>query len=193
VGPKRYDLKLEPDLVAATFAGEVVITEEVETTVTEMVCNAAELAIQSASVARDGSVPIHGSITLDEASERARFIFPAAIAPGEWRLTLRFTGTLNDRLHGFYRSTYKDASGVPHTIAATQFEATDARRGFPCWDEPAFKAVFGVTLVVAENLAAVSNSAIAGEESRGDGRKAVRFADTIRMSTYLVAFVVGEL
>jgi puromycin-sensitive aminopeptidase len=193
VVPKRYDLKLEPDLVAATFAGEVVITVEVETTVTEMVCNAAELAIQSASVARDGSVPIHGSITLDEASERARFIFPAAIAPGEWRLTLRFTGTLNDRLHGFYRSTYKDASGVPHTIAATQFEATDARRGFPCWDEPAFKAVFGVTLVVAENLAAVSNSAIAGEESRGDGRKAVRFADTIRMSTYLVAFVVGEL
>ena len=56
-------------------------------------------------------------------------------------------GSLNDRLHGFYRSTYKDAAGASHTIAATQFEATDARRGFPCWDEPAFKAVFGVTLV----------------------------------------------
>jgi puromycin-sensitive aminopeptidase len=193
VVPKRYDLRLEPDLVAATFAGEAVITVEVETTVTEMVCNAAELAIQSAALARDGGIPIHGSITLDEASERARFVFPAAIAPGEWKLTLRFTGTLNDRLHGFYRSTYKDASGVPHTIAATQFEATDARRGFPCWDEPAFKAVFGVTLVVPENLAAVSNSAIVREEARGDGRKAVHFADTIRMSTYLVAFVVGEL
>ena len=193
VVPKRYDLRLEPDLVAATFAGEVVITVEVENTLTEMVLNAAELAIQSASVSRDGSVPIHGSITLEEAAERARLVFPAAIAPGEWRLTLRFTGTLNDRLHGFYRSVYKDAAGQPHTIAATQFEATDARRGFPCWDEPAFKAVFGVTLVVAEGLAAVSNSAIAREEPTSDGRRAIRFADTIRMSTYLVAFVVGEL
>src|SRR5215471_7005039 len=113
--------------------------------------------------------------------------------PGEWKLTLRFTGILNDRLHGFYRSTYKDAAGATHTIAATQFEATDARRGFPCWDEPAFKAVFGVTLVVPESLAAVSNCAIVQEEPLGDGRRAVHFADTIRMSTYLVAFVVGEL
>ncbi|MDP2702524.1 MAG: M1 family metallopeptidase, partial [Candidatus Rokubacteria bacterium] len=193
VVPKRYDLRLEPDLAAATFSGEAVITVEVETTLTEIVLNAAELLIQSASVAREGGVPIHGSITLDEAAERARLVFPAAIAPGEWRLTLRFTGTLNDRLHGFYRSTYKDAAGQPHTIAATQFEATDARRGFPCWDEPAFKAVFGVTLVVAGNLAAISNTAVVREEPLGDGRKVIAFADTIRMSTYLVAFVVGEL
>src|SRR5499427_4506984 len=193
VVPKRYDLRLEPDLAAATFAGEAVITVEVETTVTEIVCNAAELAIHSAALARDGSVPIHGSISLDEANERARFAFPAAIAPGEWKLTLRFTGILNDRLHGFYRSTYKDAAGATHTIAATQFEATDARRGFPCWDEPAFKAVFGVTLVVPEGLAAVSNAAIISETPTGTGKKVVTFADTIRMSTYLVAFVVGEL
>ena len=193
VVPKRYDLRLEPDLGAATFSGEAVITVDVETTLTEIVLNAAELQIQSASVARGGGVPIHGSITMDEAAERARLVFPAAIAPGEWRLTLRFTGTLNDRLHGFYRSTYKDAAGQPHTIAATQFEATDARRGFPCWDEPAFKAVFGVTLVVAGSLAAVSNTAVVREEPLGDGRKLVAFADSIRMSTYLVAFVVGEL
>src|SRR5437867_805552 len=193
VVPKRYDLRLEPDLAAATFAGEAVITVEVETTLTEIVLNAAELAIQSAAVSRNGGVPIHGAITLDEAPERARLVFPAAIAPGEWRLTLRFTGALNDRLHGFYRSTYKDSTGQPHTIAATQFEATDARRAFPCWDEPAFKAVFGVTLVVAEHLAAVSNCAVLREEPLGDGRKAVTFADSIRMSTYLVAFVVGEL
>src|SRR5215831_13062059 len=193
VVPKRYDLRLEPDLAAATFAGEAVITVEVETTVTEIVCNAAELAIHSAALARDGSVPIHGSISLDEANERARFAFPAAIAPGEWKLTLRFTGILNDRLHGFYRSTYKDAAGTAHTIAATQFEATDARRGFPCWDEPAFKAVFSVTLVVAEGLAAVSNTAVVNVAPAGPGRKAVTFADSIRMSTYLVAFVVGEL
>jgi len=193
VVPKRYDLRLEPDLAAATFSGEAVITVDVETTLTEITLNAAELLIQSASVAREGGVPVHGAIALDAAAECARLVFPAAIAPGEWRLTLRFTGVLNDRLHGFYRSTYKDAAGQPHTIAATQFEATDARRGFPCWDEPAFKAVFGVTLVVAGNLAAVSNTAVVREEPLGDGRKVIAFADTIRMSTYLVAFVVGEL
>src|SRR5260370_1603039 len=188
VVPKRYDLRLEPDLAAATFAGEAVITVEVETTLTEIVVNAAELAIQSVSIAREGGVPIHGSITLDEAAERARFVFPAAIAPGEWRLTVRFTGVLNDRLHGFYRSTYKDQAGQPHTIAATQFEATDARRGFPCWDEPAFKAVFGVTLVVADNLAAVSNFARIREEPLGAGPKTLTFADPIPMSPYLLPF-----
>src|SRR5438034_820911 len=87
----------------------------------------------------------------------------------------------------------KDAAGAAHTIAATQFEATDARRGFPCWDEPALKAVFGVTLVVPPHLAAVSNTAVLREETLEDGRRAVTFADTIKMSTYLVAFVVGEL
>src|SRR5207247_11186092 len=101
--------------------------------------------------------PIEGTAILDEAAERARLTFPRTLTPGEWRLTLRFTGILNDKLHGFYRSTYKDAAGASHTIAATQFEATDARRAFPCWDEPAFKAIFAVTLVVPERLAAISN------------------------------------
>src|SRR5216684_4451079 len=105
------------------------------------------------------------TVTVKEpVAERARFLFPTSIEPGEYRLRLSFTGVLNDRLHGFYRSTYKDAGGVSHTIAATQFESTDARRGFPCWDEPAFKAVFGVTLVVPDGLAAVSNCAVIREE-----------------------------
>src|SRR5262249_19553248 len=83
-------------------------------------------------------------------------------------------------------------SGATRTIAATQFEATDARRAFPCWDEPDFKAVFASTLVIDPALTAVSNTSIVEERVEGN-RKIVRFADTIRMSTYLVAFVVGEL
>jgi puromycin-sensitive aminopeptidase len=161
--------------------------------VTEILLNAAELAIQSVSVQTAGGEVVDGTATLDEAAERARLTFPRPIPPGEHRLTLAFTGILNDRLHGFYRSTYKDAAGGSHTIAATQFEATDARRGFPCWDEPAFKAVFGVTLVIPGALVAVSNARVTGESPAGAGRKAVAFADTIRMSTYLVAFVVGDL
>jgi len=193
VVPSRYDLRLEPDLEAATFRGEEVIAITVAEPVTEIALNAAELVIDSAAAERVDGAVVHGSVVLDAEAERARFLFPSPIEPGEWRLKLVFTGVLNDRLHGFYRSTYKDEAGASHTIAATQFESTDARRGFPCWDEPAFKAVFGVTLVVPERLAAVSNAAITSETPTGTGKKVVTFADTIRMSTYLVAFVVGEL
>ncbi|HUG36237.1 MAG TPA: M1 family metallopeptidase, partial [Candidatus Limnocylindrales bacterium] len=196
VVPSRYDIRLEPDLDAATFAGEETVTVTVREPVSEVLLNAAELAIQAVSAEPAGGADgarIEGTAALDEANEHARLIFPTPLAPGEWRLTLRFTGILNDRLHGFYRSTYKGASGASHTIAATQFEATDARRAFPCWDEPACKAVFAVTLVVPERLAAVSNTRVVGEEPGSPGKRIVRFADSIRMSTYLVAFVVGEL
>src|SRR5438093_8112589 len=193
VVPARYDIRLEPELDAATFIREETISVTVTEPVTEVVLNTVELLIQAVTVEGADGVAVQGSVALEAEAERARLLFPAPIPPGEWRLRLAFTGVLNDRLHGFYRSTYKDAAGVSHTIAATQFESTDARRGFPCWDEPAFKAVFGITLVVPEGLAAVSNAAVATESPAGPGKKAVSFADTIRMSTYLVAFVVGEL
>ena len=193
VVPSRYEIRLTPDLDAARFTGEATVYVAIAEPVTDVVLNAAELAIQSVA-ARDASgTVVQGSAAFDEAQERARLSFPSPLAPGAWQLVLGFTGTLNDKLHGFYRSTYKDATGGAHTIAATQFEATDARRAFPCWDEPAFKAVFAVTLVVPERLTAISNTAIVSEEPTGDGRKVVRFGDTIKMSTYLVALVVGEL
>jgi puromycin-sensitive aminopeptidase len=135
---------------------------------------------------------LRGTPIVDEAAERCRITFTSSIAPGTWRLRLTFTGILNDKLRGFYRSSYKDPSGEPRLMAATQFEATDARRAFPCWDEPAFKAVFAVTLVIDPKLTAVSNTSIVSERAER-GRKVVTFADTMKMSTYLVAFVVGEL
>ena len=100
---------------------------------------------------------------------------------------------LNDQLHGFYRSTYTDDAGDTHTIATTQFESTDARRAFPCFDEPALKATFATTLLVDEGLLAVSNTAETGREPLADGRVRVSFAPTMVMSTYLVAFVVGPM
>src|SRR5262245_23371397 len=129
---------------------------------------------------------------MDESTERCRLALASPAARGRWRLRLTFRGILNDKLRGFYRSIYKDPSGVTHTMAATQFEATDARRAFPCWDEPALKAVFAVTLAIDPALTAVSNTAIVNERMEA-GRKIVTFADTIKMSTYLVAFVVGDL
>ena len=190
--PTRYELRLEPDLTTLTFTGEETITLDVAEATSEIALNAVELAIGDVTIVNERGDSRRGTPLVDEAAERCRITFPSPIVPGRWRLRLAFTGTLNDKLRGFYRSSYKDPIGVTRLMAATQFEATDARRAFPCWDEPAFKAVFAVTLVIDSTLTAVSNTAVASERVEGR-RKVITFADTMKMSTYLVAFVVGEL
>jgi puromycin-sensitive aminopeptidase len=192
ISPTRYDLRLVPDLTAASFSGEATIALRVRRAAKTVVLNTAELDITSASIASGTGASRPAAIALDEPAERCRLTFPAPIAPGAWTLRLSFNGKLNDKLRGFYRSTYKDATGATRVMAATQFEATDARRAFPCWDEPDFKAVFSTTLVIDPALTAVSNTAVLSERLEG-GRKVLRFADTIMMSTYLVAFVIGDI
>jgi puromycin-sensitive aminopeptidase len=192
--PTRYDLVLEPDLDAGTFAGSEDVALDVRETSDEIVLNAADLQVDAGWLLGPGGRRVElGSIHLDEEAERAHFGLAEAIEAGDWTLHLEFRGTLNERMRGFYRSTYADDDGVQHVIATTQFESTDARRAFPCWDEPDLKAVFGVTLVVADGLVAISNGPETGREPTGDGRVRVRFADTIPMSTYIAAFVVGRL
>jgi puromycin-sensitive aminopeptidase len=192
VVPHRYDLRFEPDLATATFAGRETVSLTVEQATTTVTLNAVDLVISSAVIENSSGQPLVATIELDAATQRCRFTFPQSLAPGQWRLHLAFQGRLNDQLRGFYRSTYKDTMGATQTMAATQFEATDARRAFPCWDEPDFKAVFAVTLAIAPHLTAVSNTRVVSESTEA-GKKVLRFADTIKMSTYLVAFIVGAL
>jgi len=190
--PVRYDLRLEPDLMAATFAGHETITVAVSRPTETIILNAVELEITSATIENGKGRSRRAAIGLDEPAERCRLTFPSAISTGTWTLSLSFQGRLNDKLRGFYRSTYKDASGATQVVAATQFEATDARRAFPCWDEPDCKAVFATTLVIDPALTAVSNTRIVSER-REAGKKVLQFADTMTMSTYLVAFIIGEI
>ena len=191
--PERYEIRLTPDLTHFTFTGEETISITVHEATPTLVLNACELTIQQVSLADETGASQAGSPTLDEPNERAVLEFPQAISPGRYALRLAFAGSLNDKLKGFYRSSYKDATGNDKTLATTQFESTDARRAFPCWDEPAAKAVFQATLVIDAGLTAISNTAVVSEDPiPGTGKKAVVFADTIKMSTYLVAFIVGE-
>ena len=190
--PHRYDLRLEPDLDRATFAGRETVVLTITQTTGFIVLNAVDLAISSAILEGSSSTRQNATIELHDSTQRCQLTFSQPIAPGEWKLHLTFHGKLNDQLRGFYRSTYKDHAGVTHWMAATQFEATDARRAFPCWDEPDFKAVFATTLVIDPRLTAVSNTAVASE-SIESGKKVLRFADSIKMSTYLVAFIVGKI
>src|SRR4051794_32213975 len=192
--PSRYELVLEPDLAASTFAGTCATALDVVEATDTLVLNAIELDLSAASVVGSGGEKlVADSIELDEESERATLRFGTPLAVGSWTLRTEFSGILNDKLHGFYRSTFTDTDGVDQVIATTQFEATDARRAFPCWDEPDFKASFAITLVVDADLTAVSNVAEVSRQPRDDGKHVVRFADTMVMSTYLVAFIVGPL
>jgi puromycin-sensitive aminopeptidase len=187
VRPSRYDLRLRPSLADATFTGSVRIELDVDLPTEVVVLNADELVITSCDI--DGA---SATWELDPATERL-FVTPSAtIAPGNSVLTIEFDGILNDKLRGFYRSTYLDDSGVEQVIATTQMQSTDCRRGFPCWDEPEFKAVFAVTLDVEDELTAISNAPEIDRTS-ADGRSVIRFADTMVMSSYLVALVVGRL
>jgi puromycin-sensitive aminopeptidase len=193
VVPSHYDLVLEPDLDTAAFSGTVEVDVEVVEPVDEIVLNALDLDISSARLVGPNGTTLTGTVAYDADTERAMIDLDEAAAPGPWRLEMAFTGELNDKLVGFYKSTFTDDAGTTHTIAVTQMESTHARRAFPCWDEPDFKASFAITLVVADGLTALSNAAQIAVEPAGDRRRRVRFATTMTMSTYLVAFVVGPL
>ena len=171
----------------ATFSGAVTVQLDVEVPTTTLVLNAAELEISLCLV--NGA---QADFTIDAETDRL-FVHTATELPtGTATLAVEFTGILNDKLRGFYRSTYTDADGTEQVIATTQMQSTDCRRAFPCWDEPEYKAVFGLTLNIADGLQAISNGPEVGRTA-SDGRTAIRFADTMIMSTYLVAFVVGRL
>ncbi len=192
VNPTRYALTLTPDLENFTFTGEETIDLQVSEAVSSIVINAIELDILEAMIAfEDGTSLSAQSIALDEEMETATFDFGREIPAGSAALYIRFNGILNDQLRGFYRSQYTDPEGRQRYLATTQFEATDARRAFPCWDDPAVKATFDVTLIVPADLVAISNTMIVSETPDGDS-KVVRFAESPKMSTYLLAFIVGD-
>jgi puromycin-sensitive aminopeptidase len=193
VRPVRYVIELAPDLTSFTFSGSEKIGVQVAEPTREILLNAAEMEITAASVTLADGTSIGASASVDEDAERATLVLESELPAGEAMLSLTFNGTLNDQLRGFYRSQYEGADGETRYVATTQFEATDARRAFPCWDEPQAKAVFDVTLVVPSELVAVSNMPVASESPADDGKKAVRFEASPRMSTYLVVMVVGDL
>ena len=184
--PHRYTLALEPDLAAASFLGHVIIDVTVNEPVQQIVLNAIELDVHDVKVGGD-SAPF----TLDEATER--LLIDAALPGGTTAIEITFTGTLNDKLRGWYRSTFTDADGNQQVIATSQMQATDCRRAFPCFDEPDFKAVFDISLIIEPHLLAVSNGPEIERTEAPNGKVAVRFAPTMPMSTYLVAVVVGPL
>jgi puromycin-sensitive aminopeptidase len=151
-----------------------------------------DIQISKVSIARKDGEITASNIHLDHKEHRASFTFPSFLGIGFGTLKIEFTGTLNEKMAGFYRSSYTTPSGEKRWAAVTQFEPTDARRAFPCWDEPALKAVFSVTLIAPADRLALSNMPVVSTTVSKTGKQIVKFADSPIMSTYLLAFVVGE-
>ncbi len=189
--PKRYSITLFPNLKEFTFGGEVEILLNLTKPVSEITLHAAELKI-TAAVLRDGTTELKSqSISYNEKLETATMFFEKKTQAEETKLQLKFTGILNDKMRGFYRSRYQHG-GKEHYMAVTQFESTDARRAFPSFDEPAKKAVFDVKLIIPQDHTAISNTVETEVAEHSPGYKVVTFAPTPKMSTYLAAFIVGK-
>ncbi|KAM3065963.1 Aminopeptidase 2 mitochondrial [Clarireedia jacksonii] len=196
VVPKHYDLTLEPDFKKHTYDGTVIIDLDVVEDTTSISLNSLEIKIHSTKVI-SGSETISSSpdVSYNDSTQTTKVAFDKTIPKGsKAKLEIKFTGQLNDKMAGFYRSTYKMPDGSEGIMATTQMEPTDARRAFPCFDEPALKAEFTITLVADKHLTCLSNMDIASEtEVKDTGKKAVKFNKSPLMSTYLLAFIVGEL
>ena len=173
---------------------------EVKEDTTSISLNTVEIDIHSTKIS-SGSSTISASpkVTYNEDTQTTTISFDKTIPAGsKAQLHQTFTGTLNDKMAGFYRSSYKDGrDGKEKFIATTQMEPTDARRAFPSFDEPALKATFDITLIADKNLTCLSNMDVASESeiesTMSRGKKKVMFNRTPLMSTYLLAFIVGEL
>ena len=193
IKPLHYQLELKPDIQNFTFSGNETIDVNIAESSSNIVLNALDIDIGSASIEINGTVLKTENITYNKEAETCTMTFPQEIPIGNGKIHIAFTGILNDKLRGFYRSQYVDPEGNTQYLATTQFEATDARQAFPCWDEPECKATFSVTLIVPSDLVALANTPEIENTTLSSGMKSVKFADTPIMSTYLLAFVVGDL
>lgn len=201
--PVSYELSFEPDLNRFKFTGEESVLLKISKPVRELVMNSLELRISGAEILSLGSeaesAPTGGKgwkslqIRYEPAFQKVYFSTGKQLTPGCYRLRCHFEGTLNNQLRGFYRVEYKDGSRKSQWLAATQMEPSDARRMFPCFDEPGFKAVFKIRAVVEKNHVALSNAPMLKVDQLSSGKRLVTFEPTPKMSSYLLALMIGDL
>jgi aminopeptidase N len=191
VRPIEYAIRIVPDLAKLTFIGSERVKLRAEKPVTKLVLNAFQMEIAEASV--DGRALAKDAIALDAAEQTLTLTLPNELATGEHELALQFSGKINPQGQGLFYARYQEeGTNEKKIMLGTQFEATDARRMFPCWDEPSFRAKFQLSTAVPEDFTAVSNMPVEAE-TKTKGGKEIRFAMSPSMSSYLVVLCAGEL
>ncbi len=193
VRPTHYDVAIEPDAKALTFSGQVSISIDVLRPTATITLNALELSIAAArlSGAKTGELMATPGIKIDASNQTATFDFGPAIPVGSYKLVLEYTGKIGTQSSGFFAVDSDTAAGRKRALY-TQFEAADARRFVPCWDEPAYKATFSLQATIPAGQMAVSNMPSASEVDAGGGQRRVEFQTTPKMSSYLLFFTVGD-
>ena len=187
VVPSRYTLWFAPDLTRNTFRGRDTIQVQLKTAATSITLHAAEIEFGEVTIAAAGRTQT-ARVTLDAKAETATLTVPQPIPAGAATIQIAFTGILNDKLRGFYVS---QANGRKYAVS--QMEATDARRAFPSFDEPMYKAVFDITLMIDNGDTAISNGPqVSDTPGPETGKHTIAFGPSPKMSTYLVALVVGD-
>ncbi|KAK9511955.1 hypothetical protein O3M35_000511 [Rhynocoris fuscipes] len=217
VSPIAYDIRLIPFIWPGnfTFNGDVTIIVNVTQETSNITLHATELAILQVNLSRisdnnlvtsssstyvtDAVEDIRNAINIDKTElEKEReflIIYPdKSLKPGQYKLSIKFVGILNNALNGFYRSSY-NVNNITRWIATTQFQSTDARRAFPCFDEPALKAKFTISIGRPKNMTSISNMPHIGSPVPVEGIPDYEwdhFKQSVPMSTYLVAFCVTD-
>ena len=181
--PVNYELIFEPDLKKFTFTGKEKITLRILKPTNKIVLNAADLKIKHCHLILHNRSMKPKKIRVDEKNETVTMECQQKIS-GNAELFVDFEGEINDKLVGFYRSKY-EVKGKKKYLATTQFEPADARRAFPCFDEPAYKATFDVTMIIDKKLTAISNMPIA-KQKISKGKKILTFGRSPIMSSYLL-------
>ena len=189
VVPSAYRIDIVPDLQKLTLTGHESIDVDFRQPEDNVTLNAAGLTLGKVTLA-DGTA---ATVTQDAKAQTATLHFPHAIAAGKHTLRIAYTGPIPETPNGIYYDDYKTESGAAKRMLVTQFEVSDARRMFPGWDEPAFKATFQLSATLPKAFAVVSNMPAASTVAVGADLKKVNFATTPRMSTYLLALVAGDM
>ena len=187
VMPTDYDIAIVPNVEKRTFAGTEIVTLQIRSATTRIVFNTLDLRIRDVKL--DGK-PVR-SITTDNDSQLTTLTLAGPATEGTHKLVVAYDGVIQTRPQGLFVQPYSDASGHQQVILTTQMEATDARRVFPCWDEPAFRATFQLTATIPSAWASISNMPIAQRQQRGK-LLTVKFQRSPRMPTYLVDFNAGD-
>ena len=194
VVPQSYDIQLKPNIEKLTFTGSETVVLTVRKPVKTITLNVNTMTISSAKLRRAGDQTEQAArVAIDENEQTATLSLSKEIAAGTYELWLDFAGKINESGQGLFHATYQEeGSGAKKTILGTQMESCDARRMFPCWDEPSFRARFRLTTIVPANFIAFSNMPVESEK-KTDAGKELRFAETPPMSSYLVVLCAGEL